>query len=109
MKALELRDLLAALPDDTVVLINGKHVEYVYRQHARRWPAMQRKAVACECGDVHRCVVGKEYIDLPASIDLGSRLGTPGADRPAPIVEFHGRWTKAARAAIDRHSEDPDA
>lgn len=109
VRAAALRDLLAELPDDMLILLNGKHVTYISRGSERRGPTLRSEPHKCDCGHNHTHYVGEASVTYPAHLDICTRWNTPSWHQAEPAVEFCGRWTKAARSAIDRHSDDPDA
>lgn len=112
MRVAALRDLLATLPDDDVVLVEGCNIEIVYRRQAASIVERERAWLFCDdCGfgHEHRHATGGRH-SAPAGIDLLNRSHFRG-DRyyPEEPVTFGGRWSRASRVAIDAHSEDPDA
>lgn len=109
MRVDHLRDLLAALPDETAVLVNSFHVEFIHREAGwTRWPVRKKPAPTCgKCGQTldHE----REWVEAPPSITLGSTITPVRRTSPDPPVTFSGRWRKASREVIDRYSDDPDA
>lgn len=110
VRVAELRDLLAAMPDNDVVLIAGHHIAYIRREHSRNEFRSASVMTRCDCGVSHPC---RSLTPVPVgpAIELCTRTFHRGNKpcEPDPPVQFYGRWAKAARAVIDRQSDDPDA
>lgn len=110
MKVAALRDLLAELPDDWLVVIDGHHVEYLTRKFECSGPRLHTEPHTCDCGNEHRVWTGEPSVAYPAAVNISARRHKKlDRSRPEPPIQFYGRWTRAQRAAIDRHSDDPDA
>lgn len=110
MRVDALRDLLAEVPGDWLVTIDGHHVEYLSRAFERSGPRLHTEPCTCDCGNEHRVWTGEPFVSYPPALNINARKHRKlDRSRPEPPIEFYGRWTRAQRAAIDRHSTDPDA
>lgn len=111
MRVAALRDLSAEVDGDWLVTIDGFHVEYLNRHFAKVGPRLHTVPAKCdECGHEHRHWSGDPHVEYPAALSLHTRRHNRNdRSQPEPPTQFYGRWTRAQREAIDRHSTDPDA
>lgn len=109
MRVYELRALLAALPDNMLITVNGKHVELVERRFQNRGVGLRSVPCACpSCDNEHSTFAAAEY-HWPERLEIGQRSNAPLGRDPEPSVAYLGRWTKAMRETIDALREDPYA
>ena len=106
-----LRELLAEVPGDWLVTIDGFHIEYLQRDFEKTGPRLHTVPVKCEdCGQEHRHWSGEPHVRYPPALALHARKQNKNdRSRPEPPIQFYGRWTRAQRQIIDQHSADPDA
>lgn len=83
----ELIDILESLPEDTVVLIDHGHVEYVTLEPAGPDAKIRRRP--CEGGCHNGVVTEWDRVEVPAAVMLGKRR-TIRVD-PEPPVQLYGR------------------
>lgn len=96
MTVRELEELLAMLPDDTVVLIKGVHVDHIWRRHPGEVRAPRREACPGGCN----CLVTTwdETVESPGAIDLCHTIYAKGLYAAPPKVKLVGRWPRKAKA-----------
>ncbi len=114
MRVAELRDLLATLPDDMLVDVNGGHLVAVSKLGASTHQGYETVWHHCpDCGGRHWCLRDTGPRTIPARLHLlgASYYGGRNTDLvdPEPPVLYSGRWARASRAVIDHYSDDPDA
>lgn len=116
MNVRQLRELLDELPDDLLIVVPAKtrgrginqgHVEYIRREYPG--PRLTRIGTSGPCehpGCRGHAEYGHEL--WPGYLSLGATIFPVPVHTPAPEVRYSGRFTRAARAVIDRWSSDPE-
>lgn len=95
----ELIDLLESLPEDTVVLIDHCHVQYVTTEAAGPKPKIHRQK--CEGGCDNGTVTTWEPVEVPATVMLGSTIYKRTDTDPEPPVRLYGRGWPSEVKALD--------
>ena len=110
MRAGELARLLALLPEDMPVLVQGAHIDRIYKSTDEQ-TMIEGDQPPTRC-EMDRCIVEWHYVEVtsPAHIDIYSGPSGKRSGYPEPPVRLraHGRarWPKAE---VSGRSGAPDA